>query len=430
MLAGCDTLGSLNPFSGSPDPTLKGKRISVLALDQTIKPDEAVADVPVLAPPATSNAEWAQSGGASTHAMGNLAFGSGSTLLWRVSIGDGSSSGVKLLTQPIVAGNTIYTMDASATVSALNTADGDRKWHVTISPDDAREETLGGGLSFGDGRLYASAGFPEVKALNPQTGETLWTHGTNAPVRGAPTFLNGRLFVLTIDNEVLALDAATGKEIWTHSGAPQSEAYLSDAGTAADPTVVIAPYSSGEVYALNADTGRAAWEDNLAAVRRASALWSLTDFNGLPIIDNGRVYAVSVSGRIVSIDERTGTRMWQHEIGSSSTPWIAGDFLYMISPDNQLIAIQTSRGGIRWVSQMARYQDEDKRDYPIFWTGPVMAGGRLIIGNSAGQLAEYSIADGKLMQTIALPDPVFVQPVVAGGVLYIVTDGGDLLAFR
>ena len=431
LLAGCDTLESVNPFSDSgSDPKLQGKRISVLSLDQNIKPDPIVADIPVVAPPATANMDWPQAGGSSTHALGNLAFGTGATQLWRTSIGDGSSSGVKLLSQPIVAGETVYAMDASATVTAVATSDGSRKWHVTISPEDAREETLGGGLSFGDGRLYASAGFPEVRAMNPATGETLWSHKTNAPTRGAPTFSNGHLYVLTLDNQVLALNAKTGEEIWTHSGAPQAEAYLSDAGTAADPTVVIAPYSSGEVFALRAETGRAAWEDNLSAVRRASALWSLTDFNGLPIIDNGKVYAVSVSGRIVAIDERSGTRLWQHEIGSSATPWIGGDFLYMVSPDNQLIAMDTNKGAIRWVSQMDRYEDEEKRKTPVFWTGPVMAGGRLILGNSAGKLAEYRLADGTLIQEITLPDPIFVQPVVAGGVLYIVTDGGDLLAYR
>ncbi len=429
-VSGCDTLDSLNPFGSAADPKLQGTRVPVLQLDQKIQPDSAEAKIPVTAPPATNSTDWPEAGGSATHSIGNISLPANADRIWRTSIGDGSSSGVKLLAQPIVAQGTIFTLDAGAQVTATDTADGGRKWRLTISPEEAREETLGGGLGYGDGHVYASAGFPEVLALEAATGKILWRHKTNSPVRGSPLFSNGRVFVLTIENQLLSLDAATGKEQWTHSGVPENEAFLSDAGTAADNTIVVAPYSSGEVFALRVETGRVAWSDNLSAVRRASALWSLTDFNGLPVIDNGKVYAVSVSGRIVAIDERTGTRVWQHEIGSSTTPWIAGDFLYMISPDNQLIAMSADKGAIRWVAQLDRYEDPDKRRHPIFWTGPMVAGGRLVMANSASELAEFSLSDGSLIKKTELPGPVFVQPTIANNTLYLLTDDGDLLAYR
>ena len=431
VLSGCDTLDAINPFSGSgDDPKLQGTRVAVLSLDQKIQADPNSAEHNVVLPPASADADWAQPGGSATHSGGNLALGQKLERSWRVSIGDGSSSGVKLLSQPVVVGKTAFTLDAAARVTAVSTVDGDERWRLTISPEDAREETLGGGLSYGDGRVYATAGFPEVMALDAGTGKVLWRHDVTAPTRGAPTFANGRIFVLTIDNRLLALDAATGKEDWTNTGVPESEAFLSAAGTAVDNTIVVAPYSSGEIFALRVETGRAAWSDNLSAVRRASALWSLTDFNALPVIDDGRVFAVSVSGRIVAIDERTGTRAWQHEIGSSATPWVAGDTLFLLSPDNQLIAIDTVKGDIRWVAQLDRYEDPDSRRSPIFWTGPVVAGGRIVMANSNSQLVEFSIKDGSVLRRTELPDPVLVQPVVANQTLYLVTDNGHLLAYR
>ena len=431
LLGACDTLDSINPFSDSGnDPKLQGKRVSVLQLDQSIQPDPTLAAEPVTIPAVMDMKDWPVAGGNASHALGNLALPDTLTRAWKSDIGSGSDSGVKLLVQPVVVGDTVYALDTSATVSASATSDGSRRWHVTISPEDAREETLGGGLGYGDGRLYAAAGFTEVLALNPADGTVIWRHQTTSPTRGSPIFAGGHVYILTIDNQTAALDAKTGKELWLHSGVPVAEAFLSDAGCAADSNIVVAPYSSGEVFALRTDTGRVAWEDNLSAVRRASALWSLTDFNGLPIIDGGKVYAVSVSGRIVAIDKRTGTRLWQHEIGSSSTPWVAGNYLYMVSPENQLIAIDTTKGGIRFVAQLDRYEDEDKRKDAIYWTGPVVAGGRIVMANSAGKLAEFSLSDGKLLREVDLGDPVFVQPVVAGDTLYLVTDSGNLLAFR
>jgi outer membrane protein assembly factor BamB len=430
ILGGCDTLDDLNPFSDEDQPKLPGERVGVLQLDQKIQPDPALQDVAVTTPNVTLNNDWPQAGGGVTHVGANLSFSGNLQPAWSSSIGEGSSSGVKLLVQPIVVDGIIYTLDTTARLTATNATTGSEVWRQTISPEDAREETLGGGISSGEGRLFVSAGYPEVLAIDPATGKTIWSRNTNAPTRAAPTYANGRVFVLTLDNQLLALNATTGEVEWKHAGTPENEAFLSDAGTAADNTIVIAPYSSGEIYALRVETGRVAWSDNLSAVRRASALWSLTDFNGLPVIDNGRVYAVSVSGRIVAIDERTGTRIWQHEIGSSSTPWVAGDYLYMVSADNQLLAMDAAKGGIRWSHQLDRYEDPEKRRTPVFWSAPVMINGMLMLANSAGKLVQFSVQDGSEKSRFDLPDPVFVQPVVADNTLYILTDAGDLLAYR
>ena len=430
LLSGCDTLEDLNPFSNDDTPKLPGERVGVLQLDQTIKPDEALQGATVTTPNLTRNSDWPQAGGGVTHVGANLAFSGSVDKVWSSSIGSGSSSGVKLLVQPVIVGGVAYTLDTTARLTATTIETGSEVWHQTISPEEAREETLGGGISSGDGKVFVSAGFPEVMAVNPADGAVLWRRNTGAPTRAAPTYANGRVFVLTLDNQLLALNALTGEVEWRHNGTPETEAFLSDAGTAADNTIVIAPYSSGEVYALRVETGRVAWSDNLSAVRRASALWSLTDFNGLPVIDNGRVYAVSVSGRIVAIDERTGTRIWQHEIGSSSTPWVAGDYLYMVSADNQLLAIDAAKGGIRWSHQLDRYENAEKRRSPIFWTAPVMVNGTLMLANSASKLVQFSVQDGSEKQSFDLPDPVFVQPVVVNDGIYILTDAGDLLAYR
>ena len=430
LVSGCDTLSDLNPFSDDDQPKLPGERVGVLQLDQKIQPDPALQGTDVTVPGLTTNKDWPQAGGGVTHVGANLAFSGTVQQVWSSSIGSGSSSGVKLLVQPIIVDGVAYTLDTTAQLTATSIDNGHELWQQTISPVDAREETLGGGISSGEGHLFVSAGFPEVMAVNPADGTILWRRDTSAPTRAAPTYANGRIFVLTLDNQLLALNAATGEVEWKHNGTPENEAFLSDAGTAADNTIVIAPYSSGEIYALRVETGRVAWSDNLSAVRRASALWSLTDFNGLPVIDNGRVYAVSVSGRIVAIDERTGTRVWQHEIGSSSTPWVAGDYLYMVSADNQLIAMDSAKGGIRWSRPLERYENPEKRRYPIFWTAPVMINGTLMLANSAGKLVQFSVQDGSEKTSFDLPGPVFVQPVVANNSVYILTDNGDLLAYH
>ena len=70
----------------------------------------------------------------------------------------------------------------------------------------------------------------------------------------------------------------------------------------------------------------------------------MTDISTPPVIDHGSVYSVSQGGRFVSIDERSGARAWQHEIGSSNMPWVAGDFIFLLDNNNELVCFSPREG--------------------------------------------------------------------------------------
>ena len=62
--------------------------------------------------------------------------------------------------------------------------------------------------------------------------------------------------------------------------------------------------------------------------------------------------------------------------------------------------------------------------------GPVLAGGRLIVPSSDGTLRQFDPVSGALLAEMPLPGGAASNPVVAGGVLYLMTGDGQLAAFR
>ena len=60
----------------------------------------------------------------------------------------------------------------------------------------------------------------------------------------------------------------------------------------------------------------------------------------------------------------------------------------------------------------------------------VVAGGKLILGSTRGELVFVSPTDGSVSSTIELKAPISLQPVVANHMLYILDDKGRLTAFR
>lgn len=417
-------------FGDSDPPPLPGERISVLMMEQRVEPDPRLADLEVVVPSSVANGFWAQAGGYPGHAMGNPALGADPRPVWRADIGQGSSSTLRLMAQPIIVEGRIYTLDAAAGLAAHDEATGRQIWRVGVRPPNERSEALGGGVAFAQGRLFVTTGYGEALSIDPANGGMIWRQKVAGPVRAAPTVIDGRVFVVTVDNQLITLSAEDGSLLWSHTGILETAGLLGAASPAADQEVVVAAYSSGELFALRVDNGRSVWSDNLAAVRRVGALAALADIRGLPVIDRGLVFAISHSGRMVAIDQRTGARVWEQEIGGINTPWVAGEFVYVFTNDGELVALTRQAGRIRWITPLERYENPNDRTGPIIWAGPVMAGGRLWLVNSVEELVEVDPKTGTVIRRIELPDGSTITPVVANETLYVLTDAGTLIAYR
>jgi outer membrane protein assembly factor BamB len=79
---------------------------------------------------------------------------------------------------------------------------------------------------------------------------------------------------------------------------------------------------------------------------------------------------------------------------------------------------------------LPRFEDPEDQTGPIGWSGPVLAGDRLIVAGSHGEAVSLSPYTGEVLGVIDLPNGITVAPVVAANTLYFLTGGGDLVAMR
>ncbi len=428
FLGGCDIVPDW--LGEAEAPPLTGERISLVALERAPRADPRIADLQVRLPPPTINYDWPQAGGYADHAMHHIAVPGSLVRVWRADIGEGGSDERRLLATPIIAAGRVYTLDAVGRVSAFEAASGRRLWRVGVVPEDEEDDALGGGLVYGRGLVYAATGAGEIVALDAASGGEVWRASMDAPVRAAPTLSEGRLFVVTYDNRLIVLNAGDGRELWTHSGFTETAQLLGAASPAVANGIVVAAFSSGELFALRTDDGRVAWSDTLAARRRVGALALLNDITGNPVIDRDRVYAVSHAGRLVAIDLRTGDRLWDQEISGLQTPWIAGEFLFVVTTDGDVLCLSRRDGRIRWVRSLPRYDDPEDRTGPIFWSGPILVSDRLIVVGSHGEAISVSPYTGRVLGRLEMPGDIELAPVVANGTIYILTNEGELVALR
>ncbi|MBI1330456.1 MAG: PQQ-binding-like beta-propeller repeat protein [Alphaproteobacteria bacterium] len=452
LLSGCmatDMISDL--FRATKKSNLKGERISVLSLDESLKPDDALKDTPVVLPAPYVNTEWPEPGGYASNAMYHLEANGPLHIVWQQDAGEGSNTASQLTASPIVADNKIFVLDAQTAVHAFDARNGTPLWTRSLAPKEGGEKTMmysatfgllgsntamdpskgfGGGLAFENGKVFVSTGFGDVVALSASDGKQIWKTNLDVPIVNAPVANGGRVFVSNQENHFFALAQIDGRKLWDHQGISENAGILKSTSAAVAGEYVIVPYSSGELFAIRVQNGRMAWSDMLTRSGGVTALSELDDIAGRPVVDRDMVFAVSHSGIMAAINLSTGARVWSRDVGGIQTPWVAGDFLYVLTIDSQLLCLQRSDGRVKWIHQLQRWEDMDEKRDAIVWSGPVLVSNRLILASSHGYAVSVSPYTGDLLGRMEIPDGTFVPPVVANGTIYILTNNAELVALR
>jgi outer membrane protein assembly factor BamB len=427
MLASCGAIGG-KPGRGKKTPVI-GKRTSILTREQGVEVDPTVADVAVVLPDQYENSEWSQPGGSPTKTMGHLALSDAPRQAWSVSI-EGSTPKARLASSPVVAGDRLYVIDASARVIAMNAATGSRYWQTALPSEGNGRSLFGGGVSVLGDRLYASTGVGDVVALNTSDGAIVWKKRPGGPLRGAPALANGHVYVMSQDNQIFALNQTDGETQWTDTGTLEATGVFGVAAPAAGQGTVIAGYSSGELSAYRYENGRTLWGDALSRTSISTSVASLADIDADPVIDRGRVFAIGQGGRMASYELVSGQRLWEINIAGISTPWVVGEWVYVVTDDAKLLCVARATGKIRWISQLQRWHKMKKKTGAIRWTGPLLAGNHLILVSTDGDLVYVDPTTGAAAKPVDLGRRMSLSPVVADKTLYILADDGKLTAFK
>ena len=416
---------------GTPKTPVLGDRVAVLEAELDATVDPATAALPFSLAEPVVNTEWAQAGGNASKSMPHLALGQSLGEAWSVSIGNAGNLSARLAAAPVVADNKIFTIDTQSTVRAFNAQTGASVWATQFGTERGNNASLfGGGVAYDTGRIYASNGLGYVAALDARNGGVIWQVHPTGPLRGSPTVSGDTLYVISQDNQIYSLKTSDGTTNWSQAAALEIAGVFGSASPAVGQGTVVAGFSSGELNAYRYENGRNVWQDQLARTSIRTSVASISDVDAHPVIDGGQVIAVGQGGRMVSLELISGQRQWEINIAGISKPWVAGEWVFVVSDDAKLLSVNRANGKIRWITQLPAFRNEKKKAGPIRYRGPVLAGGRLILASSEGTLVNVDPANGGFQSQTNIRASVNLSPIVANQTLYILDENGRLHAFR
>ena len=206
---------------------------------------------------------------------------------------------------------------------------------------------------------------------------------------------------------------------------------------------MVAAFGSGELIALRAANGNDLWSEALSRASRTNALSEIRDIAGRPVIYQGDVVAVSHSGVLSSTDLRTGQTRWILPITGITTPWVAGDVIYVVDRAGKLYCLARETGLAYWVRDLGEGRekkgflprlggkpDPKKPKVKPVWSSPILASGRLLLASNTGEMVAVNARTGEVERSVNLGESVTVSPIALGDTVYFTTDEARLIAVR
>jgi len=193
--------------------------------------------------------------------------------------------------------------------------------------------------------------------------------------------------------------------------------------------------TDGVIHAFDHGTGATAWtreEDELAENLRNSA------FGGGVSFDNGVLYATNGVGEVKAKNAQTGERLWKVKPAGPlrGSPTIAFGQVYVMTQDNQILALDASNGELLWDESGSATQSG------VFGVAAPAAGqGTVIAGYSSGELSAYRYENGRPLwadalartnistQVSSLTD-IDADPIIDSGRVYALGQGGRMAAYE
>ncbi len=419
-----------------PDVKLRGKREPVTAIltdggAQLNAPQENQSRS-FEAPAQKNNLSWPQGHGTPKTRTTHPALAAALAKAWSASIGRGDRQRARISADPIVVDWMIVTLDSQSVLVATS-ASGARLWSLDLTPvGEQSGEADGGGLASGGGRIYVTTGYGEMAAVDPKTGEKIWSQSLMALAAGRPAYADGLVYVVSGGATSWAVEADNGRVRWQVDGLSDLNMRRGSTGPAVSDKLVLFGYGSGDVQAAFRKGGLVLWTATLAGARSGQAISTIGGIGASPVISGKRVYAANASGRLVAMNLDSGARLWTAPHGALTPLWVAGGSVFLINDIGQLVRVDARNGQTIWAVDLPT----DKASLSwrstevIAHHGPILAGGRLIVASGDGLLRQFDPVSGEELDAIKIPGGATTNPVVADGVLYVVSKNGKLHAFR
>ncbi len=337
--------------------------------------------------------------------------------IWREGLGGGKKQMVlRLGLGPALDNKIVFAASHKGDVVAVAVDTGRHLWIKNL------KLPLSAGPAAALGMVVVGSSKGDIVALDGATGRQLWRVRVNAELLSPAAIGEHVVVVRSVDGRLRGLDAQTGKELWS---VEQQVPRLSLRGTGTPviaKDIAICGFDNGKVMAVSLSTGDTVWDTALAAPHGRTELDRLVDVDSAVRVIGNDVYATGFQGRTAMLALDSGQIWWAHDMSSYRGLSVDAENAFVTQSDGVVVALRDRDGSEVW------HNDKLKRRG---LSTPVILSSAVAVADYLGYVHWLDKATGALVARKQVSKfRVSNAPVAVDNTVVVLTDGGDLAAFR
>jgi outer membrane protein assembly factor BamB len=246
-------------------------------------------------------------------------------------------------------------------------------------------------------------------------------------ITSGPVIANGILYTCDALGKIFAIEAKGGKILWSVDPLPVG-GHASDAiggGVAYDAGLVYSTTSFGELLALQAQDGKIVWRKPLGAPSRIA-----------PTLKDGKVYALTINNEIHAFAAKTGDSLWTHSgiseaagILGGASPAVCDGVAIAVYSSGEIFAFQAHTGEPIWGELLnPALRIDSVASIAHIRARPVIDGGVVYVISHGGQMVALDLKTGQRLWQRDIGG--IRTPALMGDSLFMVTNDADLLCIQ
>ncbi|MFA6316444.1 MAG: PQQ-binding-like beta-propeller repeat protein [Elusimicrobiota bacterium] len=332
-------------------------------------------------------------------------------LRWQKSVPGG------FVSSPVAGYDRVYIGSRSSSAYCFDAYTGDPLWSHAFG------DWVDGSPALSSGAVFVAGRDGKLKALDAFSGALRWTHDTGTRDAGSPFVSGGELYAVTgfPVGRLIALDAASGS-LKRSVDLPQ----FSVSSPTRDP-------DTGSIFVGSTDGKYMGYSAALTSLWPAPVQTRGSVQMAVPAFAGGRLIAIPGSDdwRARALAGADGSEAWASGLlsadSSQPTSVAVGTDTVLGGgghADHSLYAMTLSSGGVRWKVSLGQ-----ATDYGIA-SSPALANDVAYVLSPAGELYGVHTGTGGVVVKAPLSGAGLASPAVANGWVYAATMAGEIYGFE
>jgi len=329
------------------------------------------------------------------------------------------------LISPIISNNNIIFSDDRGTIFKINKK-GKIIWKKNIYRKLYKKIYKILSLAIYKDSVFVSDNIGFIYKLDMLDGKVIWIKNHGIPIKSDIKLFEEKIYLINQDNRLLCLSANDGSLLWNSRSIRsfiKSQHLLSLAVSEKKDLVIL--NSAGDLIKLKSRTGQIYW--TLSALRSLYA--HDTDFfrsSKIVLIDNEIIFSTKIS--TYSFNLTNGQLNWEIEIGTTNTPIIDKNNIFIVTNNGYFINLERENGNVIWSTNILKILKKKKQNTNV--TGFVLGSGKIYATTKNGYLIIVSADLGKVESFKKIGDPIYAPPIIQDGELFILTQNSRIFGLN